>query len=102
MLAVAVEGGLFCTLRTKRCRRVRSLSPSVTAAIIATMTFPPPMVAPASLVAWWQMVGRLAVKGILVMVMAGQVVPGVRVDLTPQRFIQVEAVVALLTQGRQQ
>mmetsp|Transcript_11219 Transcript_11219/g.50842 ORF Transcript_11219/g.50842 Transcript_11219/m.50842 type:complete len:325 (-) Transcript_11219:63-1037(-) len=98
MVPAAVEEGLFCTLRAKRCRRVPSLSPSVTAVSAPIPVPPPAMVAPAALMAWWQMVGRvvsvLAGK-------AGQAAPRMQVD--PElRPMQVEAVVAPLTQGRQQ
>ena len=73
--AVAVEGGLFCTLRAKRCRRVRSPSLSVTAVFI-----PPAMVmvAPAPLMAWWQMAGRVVV--VMVTLLVGQAAPGTQVD----------------------
>ena len=67
-------GGVFCPLRTKRCRRVPSLSLSVSAAT----AIPPAMVAPVPLTAWWQMAERLVNA---VVVMAGQAALGMRVDL---------------------
>ena len=62
-MAAVVEVGLFCTLRTKRCRRVRSLSLSVTAAMLAMNGGDG---GASGFDAWWQMAGRvvtLAGKG---------------------------------------
>ena len=56
MMAVVVEGGLFCTLRAKCCRRIPSPSLSVTAALAAGSLA---KVAPASLITWWRMAGSL-------------------------------------------
>ena len=61
ILAAAVEVGLFCTLRTKRCYRDRSWSPSVMVVTAAAMTeAPPAMVSPAPLMVWWQMAVAVA------------------------------------------
>ena len=98
LMAAVVEGGLFCTLRTKRCLRVRSLSLSVTVALLGMTTrHPRSMVAPAHLMAWWQMAGRL-VKAMVILV--GQAAPGMRVD-PGMRPIVEEAAVALEDQGMQ-
>ena len=95
-MAAAVEAGLFCTLRAKRCRRVQSPSLSVTAALAAG---PLSMVAPASLMAWWQMAERLER---LAKVMAGQVALRMQVDLDRPPGVRVEAAVALEDQERHQ
>ena len=59
------------------------------------------MVAPAPLTAWWHTAG-VVVSGIalvVVLVLAGQAAPGMRVDL--QMAYRVEAAVALEIQGMQ-
>ena len=99
MVAV-VEGGVFCTLRTKRCRRVRSLSLSVTVALLGmTFRLTPAMVAPAHLMAWWQMAGRLVVAMVL---LVGQAALGRWVDplLLELGAVVEEEAVALEDQGR--
>ena len=96
MLAVAVEVGLFCTLRAKRCRRVPSLSLSVVAALPAILAS---MVAPAPLTAWWQTAG-VVVSGDPLVVPAGQAAPGMWVEAQATRTWWVEAAVALEDQGR--
>ena len=92
-MAVAVEAGLFCTLQAKRCRRVPSLSLSVTAALAAGALA---KVAPASLMAWRRMAGRL-VKAVVLM--AGQAAPEMQVEA--EVSIGAEAAVALEDRGRQ-
>ena len=76
IMAAVGEVGLFCTLRAKRCRRVRSLLLSVTAALAAGALA---MVAPASLMAWRQMAGRLVPVFTLIK-LAGQAAPETQVD----------------------
>ena len=98
MVAV-VEGELYCTLQTKRCRRVRSLSLSVTAVLAAKAAFPKAMVETAPLMAWWQRAdGHLLTRHLRVV---GQAAPVNRVEirLTPWR---VEVAVALEDKGRQE
>ena len=92
-MAVAVEAGLFCTLQAKRCRRVPSLSLSVTAALAAGALA---KVAPASLMAWRRMAGRLVRAKVM---MAGQAAPEMQVD--PGTPVRVEAAAALEDKGRQ-
>ena len=94
MLAAAVEVGLFCTLRAKRCRRVQSPSLSVPAALTAG---PSAMVAPAPLTAWWQMAGRLLLR---IVELAGQAAPAMQVDLE-LATLRLEAAVAPEDQERQ-
>ena len=95
ILAVAVEAGLFCMRRTKHCRRVRSPSLSVPAALAAG-ALAIPMVAPAPLMVWWQMAGRL----VLVIMLAEQAAPETQVD--PElRPMWLEAAVAPEDQERQ-
>ena len=102
VLAAAVEVGLICTLRAKRCRRVRSpslLVPAALAAILAPPAIGPAMmVAPAPLMAWWQMAGRVAPTNQVYL--AGQAVPRMRVVL--RLTLGVEAAVALDIKGRQE
>ena len=96
MVAV-VEGGVFCTLRTKRCRRVRSLSLSVTVALLGmTFRLTPAMVAPAHLMAWWQMAGRLVVA---MLILVGQAALGRWVDPQLLGAVVEEEAVALEDQG---
>jgi hypothetical protein len=90
-LAVAVEGGVFCTLQTKHCHRIRYLSHTATAALAAVL---PAMVAPAPLAAWSQMAGRLVMA---IVVLAGQAAPGTLVGL---HLLRVEAAVALENRGQ--
>ena len=107
MLAAAGEVGLFCTLRAKRCRRVRSLSLSVPAALarikLARIQSTPAMVASAPLTARWQMAERLAerlldsILNLFSDIKAGQAAPGMRVEIHPT--MRVEAAVALENQG---
>ena len=54
------------------------------------------MVAPAILMAWWRMAGKLVITMVL---MAGQAAPGTQVDLE-NRILRVEVAVALEDQGR--
>ena len=98
MLAAAVEAGLFCTLRTKRCHRIQLLSLSVTAALAAIYSMcPAMMVALAPSMAWWQISVRVVPQGTKLVYLAGQAVPGMRVVL---HFpIWVEAAVALEDKG---
>ena len=91
ILVAAVEGGLFCMRRAKRCRRDRSLSLSVTVALAAAM------VAPAPLTAWWQMAGRLLLR---IVELAGQAAPAMQVDLELAP-LRLEAAVAPEDQERQ-
>ena len=98
ILAAAVEVGLFCTLRAKRCRRVRSPSLSVPAAL-TTIPLAILMVAPAPLMIWWQTVGIGVTMGVLVV--AGQAVPGTQVD-PALKMLRVEAAVGLEDQERQE
>jgi len=103
MLAAAVGGGLFCTLQAKRCRRVQSTSLSVTAALAAIMAppamFPAVMVEPATLMAWWQISGRVVPTKLVYL--AGQAAPGMQVVLRVTLCIMVEVAVALEDKGRQ-
>ena len=94
-MAAVVEVGLFCTLRTKRCRRVASMSLSVPAAMLNIIVSA--MVAPAALMAWWQMAGRVVP---LLASKAGQAALGMQVEEV-QVQVEVEAAVALENQGRQ-
>ena len=95
-LAAVVEVGLFCTLRTKRCRRVASMSLSVPAAMLNIKALSA-MVAPAALMAWWQMAGRVVP---LLAGKVGQAALGMQVEEV-QVQVEVEAAVALENQGRQ-
>ena len=78
-MAAVVEVGLFYTLRTKRCRRVASMSLSVPAAMLAIVVAA--MVAPAALMPWWQMAGRVVT---LLAGKAGQAALGMQVEMEVQ------------------
>ena len=78
-MAAVVEGVLFCTLLAKRCRRVPLLSLSVPAAMLAIVMAA--MVAPAALMPWWQMAGRVVT---LLAGKAGQAALGMQVEMEVQ------------------